>query len=116
MGISVKMDFGQCGVLAVTSVHHSAYDEVRDAIEKSISFGQVVSIWEMLATTEIGAALLWKVAPISMFRQPDWHPSSAKHSHLPDRAGLVGLWSNHLHYGLRADIESPQRDGAWRQP
>lgn len=46
--------------LAVASVYHSAYDEVRDAIEKSIGFGPLVSIWEMLATTLIGAGLLWK--------------------------------------------------------
>ena len=46
--------------LAVSSVYHSAYDEVRDAIEKSIGFGPLVSIWEMAATTIIGAVLLWK--------------------------------------------------------
>jgi membrane protease YdiL (CAAX protease family) len=46
--------------LAVASAYHSAYDEVRDAIEKSIGFGPLVSIWEMLVTTLIGAALLWK--------------------------------------------------------
>ncbi len=46
--------------LAVSSVYHSAYDEVRDAIEKSIGFGPLVGIWEMAATTIIGAVLLWK--------------------------------------------------------
>jgi membrane protease YdiL (CAAX protease family) len=46
--------------LAVSSVYHSAYDEVRDALEQSIGFGPLVSLWEMLATTVIGAALLWK--------------------------------------------------------
>lgn len=46
--------------LAVSSVYHSAYDEVRDAIEKSIGFGPLVPIWEMLVTTLIGAYLLWK--------------------------------------------------------
>jgi membrane protease YdiL (CAAX protease family) len=46
--------------LAVSSVYHSAFDEVRDAIEKSIGFGPLVSIWEMAATTIIGAILLWK--------------------------------------------------------
>lgn len=46
--------------LAVSSVYHSAYDEDRDAIEKSIGFGPLVGIWEMAATTIIGAVLLWK--------------------------------------------------------
>jgi len=46
--------------LAVVSVYHSAYDEVRDALEQSIGFGPLVNIWEMLVTTVIGAVLLWK--------------------------------------------------------
>jgi uncharacterized protein len=46
--------------LAVSSVYHSAYDEIRDALEQSIGFGPLVSIWEMLVTTVIGAVLLWK--------------------------------------------------------
>jgi len=46
--------------LPVASVYHSAYDEVRDALEKSIGFGALVSIWEMAATTLLGAALLWR--------------------------------------------------------
>ena len=46
--------------LAVASVYHSAYDEVRDALERSIGFGPLVSIWEMAATTVFGAILLWK--------------------------------------------------------
>ncbi len=71
MGISVNMNLGQCRVLTVASVHYSAHDEVRDAIEKSIDLGQLVSIWELLATPEIGATFQSKAAPISMFRQPD---------------------------------------------
>ena len=46
--------------LAVASVYHSAYDEVRDALEKSIGFGPLVSIWEMAVTTIFGVILLWK--------------------------------------------------------
>lgn len=46
--------------LAVSSVYHSAYDEVRDAIEKTVGFGPLVSIWEMAVTTLLGAFLLWK--------------------------------------------------------
>lgn len=46
--------------LAVASVYHSAYDEVRDALEKSIGFGPLVSVWEMATTTLLGAILLWK--------------------------------------------------------
>jgi len=46
--------------LAVASVYHSAYDEVREALEKSIGFGPLVSIWEMAVTTIFGVVLLWK--------------------------------------------------------
>ena len=46
--------------LAVASVYHSAYDEVRDAIEQSIGLGPLASIWEMACTTILGAVLLWK--------------------------------------------------------
>lgn len=46
--------------LAVASVYHSAYDEVREAIEHSLGFGPLVSIWEMLVTTILGAVILWK--------------------------------------------------------
>ncbi len=46
--------------LAVASVYHSAYDEVRDALQRGIGFGPLVSIWEMAATTIFGAVLLWK--------------------------------------------------------
>jgi membrane protease YdiL (CAAX protease family) len=46
--------------LAVASVYHAAYDEIRDAIEKSIGFGPLVSLWEMAVTTVLGAILLWR--------------------------------------------------------
>ncbi len=46
--------------LAVSSVYHSAYDEVRDAIEKSVGFGPLVSLWEMGMTTLLGLILLWR--------------------------------------------------------
>ncbi len=46
--------------LAVASVYHSAYDEVRDASERGIGFGPLVSIWEMAVTLIFGAVLLWK--------------------------------------------------------
>lgn len=46
--------------LAVASVYHAAYDEVRDAIEKTIGFGPLVSLWEMAVTTLFGVFLLWK--------------------------------------------------------
>lgn len=46
--------------LAVASVYHSAYDEVRDALERSIGFGPLVSIWEIIVTTVLGAILLFK--------------------------------------------------------
>lgn len=46
--------------LAVASVYHAAYDEVRDALERGVGFGPLVSLWEMAATLILGAILLWK--------------------------------------------------------
>lgn len=46
--------------LAVASVYHALYDEVRDTLEQTIGFGPLVSIWEMLATTIFGLFLLVK--------------------------------------------------------
>lgn len=46
--------------LAVASVYHSAYDEVRDALQRGIGFGPLVSIWEMSVTLIFGAILLWR--------------------------------------------------------
>ena len=46
--------------LAVVSVYHALYDEVRDSLEQTIGFGPLVSIWEMLATTIFGVFLLVK--------------------------------------------------------
>lgn len=46
--------------LVVASVYHALYDEVRDALEQTIGFGPLVSIWEMLATTIFGVFLLVK--------------------------------------------------------
>jgi membrane protease YdiL (CAAX protease family) len=56
--------------LAVASVYHSAYDEVRDALERGIGFGPLVSIWEMACTLIFGAVLLWK-ADWSALRTPE---------------------------------------------
>jgi membrane protease YdiL (CAAX protease family) len=57
--------------LAVASVYHSAYDEVRDALERSIGFGPLVSIWEMAVTTLFGAVLLWKAKWKPLFTKKD---------------------------------------------
>ncbi len=57
--------------LAVVSVYHAFYDEVRDVLEQFIGFGPLVSIWEMLATTIFGGILLWKADWKSMInKQP----------------------------------------------
>jgi len=45
--------------LAVATVYHSAYDEVRDSLERSVGFGPLVSIWQALVLTVLGAVLLW---------------------------------------------------------
>jgi uncharacterized protein len=46
--------------LAVVTVYHAAFDEIRDAIEVSIGFGPLVAIWQMLTLTILGALMLWK--------------------------------------------------------
>ena len=46
--------------LAVVTVYHAAFDEIRDAIETSIGFGFLVQIWQMLTLTVLGGLLLWK--------------------------------------------------------
>lgn len=46
--------------LAVASVYHAAYDEVRDTLQRGIGFGPLVSIWEMSVTLIFGVVLLWK--------------------------------------------------------
>lgn len=46
--------------LAVVTVYHAAFDEIRDVIETSIGFGPVVNIWQMLMLTILGGLLLWK--------------------------------------------------------
>jgi len=56
--------------LAVASVYHSAYDEVRDALERGIGFGPLVNIWQMSVTLIFGAILLWKA---------DWSPLRPQH-------------------------------------
>ena len=46
--------------LAVATVYHSAYDEVRDALERSVGFGPLVSVWQALVLTILGAVWLWR--------------------------------------------------------
>jgi hypothetical protein len=46
--------------LAVVTVYHAAFDEIRDAIETTIRFGPLVEIWQMLTLTVLGGLLLWK--------------------------------------------------------
>ena len=46
--------------LAVVTVYHSAFDEVRDSLERSVGFGPLVNVWQMLVLTVLGAVLLWR--------------------------------------------------------
>ncbi|MEA5580192.1 type II CAAX endopeptidase family protein [Nodularia harveyana UHCC-0300] len=46
--------------LAVVTVYHAAFDEIRDAIASSIGYGSLVEIWQMLTLTILGGLLLWK--------------------------------------------------------
>jgi hypothetical protein len=55
--------------LAVVTVYHAAFDEIRDAIATSIGFGPLVNIWQMLTLTILGGLLLWK---------GNWKPLTAR--------------------------------------
>ena len=46
--------------LAVVTVYHAAFDEIRDAIEVSIGLSPLVQVWQMLTLTILGGLLLWK--------------------------------------------------------
>ncbi len=46
--------------LAVVTVYHAAFDEIRDAIEVSIGLSSLVQVWQMLTLTVLGGLLLWK--------------------------------------------------------
>jgi uncharacterized protein len=46
--------------LAVVTVYHAAFDEVRDALENSVGFGPLVNNWQMIVIIIVGGLLLWK--------------------------------------------------------
>jgi uncharacterized protein len=46
--------------LAVVTVYHAAFDEVRDTLEKSVGFGALVNNWQMIVIIITGGLLLWK--------------------------------------------------------
>jgi membrane protease YdiL (CAAX protease family) len=46
--------------LAVATVYHSAFDEVRDTLEGSVGFGPLADYWQMVVLTILGLVVLWK--------------------------------------------------------
>lgn len=48
------------GSLAVNTFYHAAFDEVRDSLQNTVGFGPLVELWQMLAITVVGMALLVK--------------------------------------------------------
>ncbi|MDQ1255147.1 MAG: protease family protein, partial [Euryarchaeota archaeon] len=46
--------------LAVSTVYHAAFDEVRDTLEGTVGLGPLSQNWQMLILTILGIALLWK--------------------------------------------------------
>ncbi len=46
--------------LAVVTVYHAAFDEVRDTLENGIGFGPLVNNWQMIVIIMTGSILLWK--------------------------------------------------------
>ena len=48
------------GSLAVATVYHSAFDEIRDSLQKGVGFGPIVDPWQMAVITLTGGYLLFK--------------------------------------------------------
>ena len=46
--------------LAVATVYHSAFDEVRDTLQSKIGFGPLVEPWQMISLSILGGVLIWK--------------------------------------------------------
>jgi membrane protease YdiL (CAAX protease family) len=74
--------------LAVATVYHSAFDEVRDTLEGTIGFGPLTENWQMVVLTILGAMLLWKAKwrKHLIFHTPDpsdrsQHQNSATAAH-----------------------------------
>jgi uncharacterized protein len=64
--------WGKTKSLAVVTVYHAAFDEVRDALENSVGFGPLVNNWQMIVIIIVGGLLLWKV---------NWDKLLAKHTY-----------------------------------
>lgn len=59
--------------LAVATVYHAAFDEVRDALENSIGFGPLVNIWQMGVIIIAGSLLLWKANWVKLLTYNEHH-------------------------------------------
>lgn len=46
--------------LAVSTVYHASFDEIRDSLENSVGLGLLGQNWQMLVLTILGATILWK--------------------------------------------------------
>jgi uncharacterized protein len=46
--------------LAVVTVYHAAFDEVRDALENSVGLGALANNWQMIVIIITGGLLLWE--------------------------------------------------------
>jgi uncharacterized protein len=46
--------------LAVVTVYHAAFDEVRDTLQDGVGFGPLVNNWQMVVIIITGGLLLWK--------------------------------------------------------
>lgn len=46
--------------LAVVTIYHAAFDEIRDTIDSVVGLGFLAEVWQMFFLTIIGAILIWK--------------------------------------------------------
>ncbi len=53
--------WSRTGSLAVSTIYHVFFDEVRDTLENTIGLGAFAQNWQMLVLTILGILLLWKV-------------------------------------------------------
>jgi hypothetical protein len=46
--------------LAVATVYHAAFDEIRDTTERAVGIGPLVNLWQMVFLALLGAVFLVK--------------------------------------------------------
>lgn len=72
--------WGKTKSLAVATVYHAAFDEVRDTMEKTIGFGTFTESWQMVVIIIVGGLLLWKADWGELLMKQNYSESFQKES------------------------------------